>query len=209
MPGKTFKLFVYGTFMDRRLFRWVTGHDYALPKQSDASPADLPAREAILASHQKISPDGMYFYAIPRRGHRIRGYLIADLPVELVELLDHYEGKRYSREKVTVHQDDHRIRAYTYLANEKTLRQDFGDRFRVNLKHEHIITTRVEEFLAQRAAESTDSGLLQEHRVAAEEELRGLTIRDLIRARLESGTVADYFLKRELSRPLASISELL
>ena len=209
MPGKTCKLFVYGTFMDRRLFRWVTGHDYALPHQNDAAPADLPAREAILASHQKISPDGMYFYAIPRRRHRIRGYLIYDLPVELVELLDHYEGTRYSRTKVTVHQDAHRIRAYTYLAKEKTLRQDFGDRFRVNLKHEHVITTRVEEFLAQRAAESTDSGLLQQHRVAAEEELRGLTIRDLVRARLESGTVADYFLKRELSRPLASISELL
>ena len=208
MAAKTFNLFVYGTFMDGQLFRWVTGRDYALPSQARAAPDALEAREAILAGHQKISPDGMYRYAIPRRRHRIKGYLIYALPNELMEAIDHYEGRRYIRTKVTVHQEAHRIRAFTFLANEKALRQDFGDRFRVNLKHEHLITKRVEEFLAERAAESTDSAILPRYRVAAEEELRGLTIRDLVRARLESGSVADYFLKQELSRPLASIHDL-
>ncbi|NIA07036.1 MAG: hypothetical protein GWP14_05280 [Actinobacteria bacterium] len=207
--GKTFNLFVYGTFMDRRLFRWVTGHDYTLDEQADEKTHLLRGRKGILASHQKISPDGMYFYAIPRKRHRISGYLIYNLPTELLELLDHYEGKRYHRTKVTVHQDAHRIRAYIYLANEKALRQDFGDRFRVNLKHEHVITKRVEEFLEQRTADSGDSEVPAHHRVLAEEELRGLTIRDLVRARLESSTVADYFLKRELSQPLPSVAELL
>jgi len=208
MAAKTFNLFVYGTFMDRRLFRWVTGRDYALPSQAQVSLGSLEAKEAILASHRKISPDGMYLYAIPRRGHRISGYLIYALPNDLIELLDHYEGKRYIRTKVRVHQEAHRIRAFTFLANEKTLRQDFGDRFRINLKHEHLITKRVEEFLAERAAEAADSALLPRYRVAAEEELRGLSIRDLIQARLESASVADYFLKRELSSPLASIRDL-
>lgn len=208
MAAKVFNLFVYGTFMDRRLFRWVTGHDYTLAEKVDTKPQVLQAREAILASHQKISPDGMYFYAIPRKRHRIRGYVIYGLPVQLLELLDHYEGNRYHRSKVTVHQDNHRIRAHIYLAKEKELRQDFGDRFRVNLKHEHIIIKRVEELLAERAAESGDSKLLPRYRIIAEEELRGLTIRDLVRARLESSTVADYFLKRELSQPLASIKKL-
>ena len=187
MAAKTFNLFVYGTFMDQRLFRWVTGHDYALSKRGKVARGTLLAREAILAGHQKISPDGMYLYAIARRGHRIKGYLIYGLPVELRELLDHYEGKRYIRTKVRIHQEAHRIRAHTYLANEKTLQQDFGDRFRINLKHEHIITKRVEDLLAKRAAESKDSELAQADWVGAEEELRGLAIRDLIRARLESG----------------------
>ena len=208
MAAKTFNLFVYGTFMDARLFRWVTGRDYALPGQTYPTPDALLAREAILAGHRKISPDGMYLYAIPRRRHRISGYLIYALPNELLELIDHYEGKRYVRTKVRVHQEDHRIRAFTFLANEKALRQDFGDRFRINLKREHLISKRVESFLAERAAESPDSTILPRYRVAAEEELRGLTIRDLIRARLESGAVADYFLKRELSSPLASIRDL-
>ena len=190
MAAKVFNLFVYGTFMDRRLFRWVTGHDYTLAEKVDSKPQVLQAREAILASHQKISPDGMYFYAIHRKRHRIRGYLIYGLSTELLALLDHYEGKRYQRAKVTVHQDNHRIRAYIYLAKEKELRQDFGDRFRVNLKHEHIIIKRVEELLARRAAESGDSQLLPRYRVIAEEELRGLTIRDLVRARLESSPSA-------------------
>ena len=207
--AKTFNLFVYGTFMDRRLFRWVTGHDYSLDEQTDEEAHLLRGRKAILASHQKISPDGMYFYAIGRKRHRISGYLIYSLPTELLELLDHYEGKRYRRTKVTVNQGNHRIRAYIYLANEKTLRQDFGDRFRVNLKHEHVITKHVEDFLEQRTDDSGDSEMPAHYRVMAEEELRGLTIRDLVRARLESSTVADYFLKRELSQPLASISELL
>ncbi|MCK4850011.1 MAG: gamma-glutamylcyclotransferase, partial [Phycisphaerae bacterium] len=208
MAAKTFNLFVYGTFMDRRLFRWVTGRDYALTSQPQAATSALRAREAILASHRKISPDGMYLYAIPQRRHRISGYLIYALPNELLELLDHYEGKRYIRTKVRVHQEAHRIRAFTFLANEKALRRDFGDRFRINLKHEHLITKRVEAFLAERAAKSADSALLPRYRVASEEELRGQTIRDLIRARLESGSLADYFLKRELSRPLASIRDL-
>src|SRR3972149_6061615 len=97
MAGKAFNLFVYGTFMDRRLFRWVTGHDYTLAEKSDTNPQVLQASEAILASHQKISPDGMYFYALPRKGHRISGYIIYGLPAELLSLLDHYEGKRYRR----------------------------------------------------------------------------------------------------------------
>ena len=126
MAAKTFNLFVYGTFMERRLFRWVTGHDYVLTDKTAQKPHVLQAREAILASYQKISPDGMYFYAIPRKRHHISGYLIYDLPAELLELLDHYEGKRYCRAKVTVHQDNHRIRAHIYLANERKLRQDFG-----------------------------------------------------------------------------------
>ena len=209
VPGKKFKLFVYGTFMERRLFRWVTGQDYVVGDEVDRKSGSLQAREGLLSGHQKISPDGMYFYAIPRKGHRISGYLIEGLPDELTELLDHYEGKRYIRKKVTVHQGRRRIRAYTYLANEKALRRDFGDRFRVNLKHEHVITKRVEEFLAKRAAESIPSPLLPRYRLAAEEELRGSTIRDLVRARLESGVVADYFLKRELSRPLPSVKNLL
>ena len=209
MAKKHFNLFVYGTFMDRRLFRWVTGHDYVLGGKTDSQGGSVQAKEAILAGHQKISPDGMYFYAIPRRGHRITGYLIFNLADELLELLDHYEGRRYTRKKVRVHQDAHRIRAFTYLANEQSLRQYFGDRFRVNLKHEHVITKRVEELLAQRTAESAGPPVLPRYRVAAEEELRGLTIRDLVRARLESGTVADYFVKRELSQPLPSIKNLL
>ena len=207
--GKTFNFFVYGTFMDRRLFRWVTGHDYTLTGEADGKEQVLRGREAILASHQKISPDGMYFYAIPRKRHRMSGYLIYNLPTKLLELLDHYEGKRYRRAKVTVHQEAHRIRAFTYLANEETLRQDFGDRFRVNLKHEHVITKRVEEFIEHRTADLAESELPAHYRVVAEEELRGPTIRDLIRARLESSAVADYFLKRELSQPLASMAELL
>lgn len=209
MADKNFNLFVYGTFMDRRLFRWVTGHDYVLGGETDNEGGSVQAREAILAAHQKISPDGMYFYAIPRRGHRITGYLICNLPDGLLELLDHYEGRRYIRKKVTVHQDAHRIRAFTYLANEQRLRRDFGDRFRVNLKHEHVITKRVEELLAQRTAESAEPAVLPRYRIAAEEELRGLTIRDLVRARLESGKVADYFVKRELAQPLPSIRNLL
>ena len=208
MARKTFKLFVYGTFMDRRLFRWVTGRDYVLPSQTETAEGTVTACEAILAGHRKISPDGMYLYAIPQRGHRINGYLISDLPTELLELLDHYEGKRYVRTKVRVQHEARRIRAFVYLANEQALRQDYGDRFRINLKHEHVITKRVEEFLDQRAADLGDSAHLPRYRLAAEEELRGLTIRDLVRARLESGSVADYFLRRELSQPLASIREL-
>jgi gamma-glutamylcyclotransferase (GGCT)/AIG2-like uncharacterized protein YtfP len=199
-------LFVYGSLRDPVIFRSVGGHSFTLdPSHND--PTVLLAELALLNGYRKVSPDNVYFYAVPDQNSKIEGFVIYNAPQQTMAEIDRYEGKLYDRETVRVNTAHGLIEAQAYLASPKSMRKRFGDRFHVNLIHELWLRKRIEDFFrvhTRPGEESADADI--ERR--ARRELVGTTERDLVVSHLGSGVVSDYYLEHELNRPLPSIKHL-
>ena len=57
---------------------------------------------ALLPTYRRVSPDNVYFYAIPDKNAKIEGIIIYDVPDEAMADIDRYEGKYYIRQEVQV-----------------------------------------------------------------------------------------------------------
>ncbi|MBN1943768.1 MAG: gamma-glutamylcyclotransferase [Phycisphaerae bacterium] len=191
---KRFNLFVYGTLMDPAVFRAVLGCNMVShPDEADGREY-FRAAEAVLNGYKKISPDNTYLYAVPDRGHRIRGYLIHGLPAELLPALKKYEGRNYVRRSVQVVTTEGRVRAFMFVGNQKQLEHSFGWSFHDPLKQEILLTRKIDQAVRETEEEQlhTDEKIMRE----AVSELRGSTIRDITRRHFEAGGISDYTIRQ-------------
>lgn len=200
-------LFVYGSLREPSIFESVCGFSFTLKPSRVQSGRILFAELAILNGYRKVSPDNVYFYAVPEPSAKIEGFVIYNLPDEALREIDRYEGKLYERETVTVNTASGPVQAFAYLASPKSMKKKFGDRFHVNLIHELWLRRRIERFFqthTRPGEESLDADI--ERRACRE--LLGTTERDLVITHLGRAAVSDYALEQELSRPIPSIKSL-
>ena len=187
---RPFNLFVYGTLMSPAVFRAVLGKRL-VPRQEDADNSDgFHPRDGVLDDYTKVSPDNTYLYAVPDPHGRIRGYLIGPLPGQCMPALRRFEGRNYTRRPVTVHTKDGTEKAYAFVGNLTEMSHSFGYEFRDHLKQEILLEKKIDAAVRQAELEQlhTDESLL--HR--AVRELRGPTIRDIIRRHFDAGGISDY-----------------
>jgi len=206
MQKQKFNLFIYGSLRDRRIFQSVSGFSFTR-RPSNIDDKTLFVELAFLPGYRRISPDNVYFYAVPARTARIEGYVIHDIPAAAMAEIDRYEGKRYQRETVQVRTGHGVVEAQAYLVTAESMRMQFGDRFHVNLIHELWLRKRIEKFLKRhtRPGERTADADLER---LAERELLGTTERDLVMSHYQRDAVSDYYLEHELDRPRPSIKHL-
>jgi gamma-glutamylcyclotransferase (GGCT)/AIG2-like uncharacterized protein YtfP len=206
MHSAKFNLFIYGSLRDSRIFQSVSGYAFTRkPSRLDAKV--LFAELAFLPHYRRVSPDNVYYYAVPTPDARIEGYVIHDIPITAMAEIDRYEGKRYRRETVKVHTGHGVVEAQAYLVTTEAMRKQFGDRFHVNLIHELWLRKRIRQFLKKhtRPGDRTPDAELERQ---AERELLATTERDLVMAHYRRDAVSDYYLERELDRPRPSIKHL-
>lgn len=195
---KRFNLFVYGTLMDPTVFRAVLGCSMVShPEDADGKEYFYTA-DAVLNGYKKISPDNTYLYAVPDRGHRIRGYLIHGLPIERMAALKKYEGRNYSRRAVQVVTAEGKVRAYAFVGNREQLEHAFGWSFRDPLKQEILLAKKIDQAVLETQKEHFQSE--EETLREAVAELRGSTIRDITRRHFEAGGISDYTIRQMIRR---------
>jgi hypothetical protein len=199
-------LFVYGSLRDPAIFKSVSGLGFALaPSQTDEE--TLLAEPALLPNYRRVSPDNVYFYAVPDTASRIDGVVIYDVPLYAMVEVDRYEGKRYDRDVVHVNTAGGLVEANAYLTTHESMKKHFGDRFHVNLIHELWLRKRIEEFIRKRTrpGEQTPDADLERR---ADRELLATTERDLVMSHYRTDAVSDFYLEHELDRPRPTIRHL-
>ncbi len=161
----------------------------------------------MLAGHRRVSPDNVYFYAVPDASAKIQGFVIYNVPPEAMKFIDKYEGKFYEREAVHVNTANGLVEAQAYLACPMSMKKRFGDRFHVNLIHELWLRKRIEKFFDEhtRPGEKTIDAHIERR---ARRELIGTTERDLVVSHLGHDAVSDFFLEHELNRPCPTVKPL-
>lgn len=203
----TTNLFVYGSLREPSIFESVCGFSFTL-KPSESIPWNvLRAELAMLPNHRRVSPDNVYFYAIPDASAKIQGFVIYDVPPSAMDVIDKYEGKHYDRETVKVNTANGLVEAQAYLVSPKSMKKRFGDRFHVNLIHELWLRKRIEKFFDTHTRPGEKSPDADIERMARRE-LVGTTERDLVISHLGQDAVSDYYLEHELNRPIPSIRPL-
>jgi len=207
MSDKSVNLFIYGSLRDPSIFESVCGYSFSL-KPSDVRPANvLYAELAMLSGYRRVSPDNVYFYAIPDSTAKVEGFVVYDVPPSAMQVIDKFEGKLYDRETVNIHTANGIALAQAYLASPKTMRQRFGDRFHVNLIHELWLRKRIEKFF-HRHTRPGEVSMDADSERRARRELLGTTERDLVISHLGHDAVSDFFLEHELNRPCPSFKHL-
>ena len=152
---------------------------------------------AFLPHYRRVSPDNVYYYAVPAPPARIEGLVIHDVPPAAMAEIDRYEGKRYQRETVQVHTGHGVVEAQAYLVTTESMRKHFGDRFHVNLIHELWLRKRIRQFLKKRTRPGDDTEDAEVER-EADRELLATTERDLVMSHYHRDAVSDYYLEHEL-----------
>lgn len=203
MDSAKFNLFIYGSLRDNRVFQSVSGHSFTL-KPSRVGERTLFAELAFLPHYRRVSPDNVYYYAVPSPPSRIEGLVIHGIPRPAMTEIDRYEGKRYERETVHVHTGHGVVDAQAYLVTPEAMRKHFGDRFHVNLIHELWLRKRIRQFLRKRTRPGEDTEDAEIER-EADRELLATTERDLVMSHYRRDAVSDYYLEHELNRPRPSI----
>ncbi len=199
-------LFIYGSLRDRKIFQSVCGYSFSR-KASKLDSVTLFAEPALLPGHHRLSPDNVYYYAVPQPSARIDGMIIYDVPLSAMAEIDKYEGKRYQRETVSVNTAAGLVRTQAYLVTRESMEKHFGDRFHVNLIHELWLRKRIDNFIKRhvRPGERTADADLERR---ADRELIATTERDLVMSHYQSDAVSDYYLEHELDRPRLSLKHL-
>ncbi|RKY08063.1 MAG: hypothetical protein DRP66_05355 [Planctomycetota bacterium] len=206
MQDKNVNLFVYGSLKASSIFQSVCGCSFTL-KPSHPDPKVLFAELALLSGYRRVSPDNVYFYAVPDRTAKIEGFVVYNVPPAAMAEIDRYEGRLYERETVRVNTAAGFIETQAYLVSPKDMRKRFGDRFHVNLIHELWLRKRIEEFF-EKHTRPGEKSLDADVERRARRELLGTTERDLVISHLGSDAVSDFYLEHELDRPVPSIRHL-
>jgi gamma-glutamylcyclotransferase (GGCT)/AIG2-like uncharacterized protein YtfP len=206
MPNKCFNLFVYGSLRDSIIFESVSGFSFTTTKE-ESSDAKLFAEPAFLDKYRKVSPDNIYYYAMPYEPGRIEGFVIYNIPRRAIAEIDRYEGKRYKKETVRVNTANNFVEALAYLAKPEKMEEDFGDRWHVNLIEELWLRKRIEQFIEAktRPGDHTEDANLER---LAERELLGTTERDLVISQYRHTPFSDFYIEQELAKPRPSIRHL-
>lgn len=207
MQDNLINLFVYGSLREPSIFESVCGFSFSLKPTRTKPPNTLRAELAMLPRYRRVSPDNVYYYAVPDTTAKIQGFVIYNVPASAMEVIDKYEGKFYEQETVNVNTANGPIETQAYLACPQSMKKRFGDRFHVNLIHELWLRKRIQHFFDKHTRpgeKSIDADI--ERR--ARRELIGTTERDLVISHLGHDAVSDFFLEHELNRPCPSINPL-
>jgi gamma-glutamylcyclotransferase (GGCT)/AIG2-like uncharacterized protein YtfP len=206
MDNQKINLFIYGSLRNSRIFQSVSGYAFTR-KPSRLDEKTLFAESAFLPHYRRVSPDNVYYYAVPAPPARIEGLVIHEVPAAAMAEIDRYEGKRYQRETVKVHTARGTVTAQAYLVTAESMRKQFGDRFHVNLIHELWLRKRIRRFLQKRTrpGERTEDAEVERE---ADRELLATTERDLVMTHYHRDAVSDYYLEHELNRPRPSIEHV-
>jgi len=203
---RPFHLFAYGTLLNPMVFRAVLGYRL-VTREADADGVhSFHARQAVLPGYRKISPDGMYLYAVPDDHGRIRGCVTGPLPGESLAALRRYEGRNYRQVRVKVLTADGPVRAVAFVGREKELSHAFGWAFHDPFKQEVLLRGRIDQVLLDDEINQlhTDEELTRK----ALWELHGLTIRDLIRQHFDSGGISQFAIQQAIRHePLRDFPE--
>jgi gamma-glutamylcyclotransferase (GGCT)/AIG2-like uncharacterized protein YtfP len=206
MGDVKFNLFIYGSLRAPEIFKSVSGLSFTFD-HSEANEKTFFAEPALLPNYRKVSPDNVYFYAVANNSSKIEGFVIYDVPSQVMAEIDKYEGKRYDRETVRVNTAKGFVDAMAYLASYKSMKKRFGDRFHVNLIHELWLRKRIEEFIKKRTRPGDQTADAELER-RADRELLATTERDLVISHYRADAVSDFYLEHELNRPRPSIKHL-
>jgi gamma-glutamylcyclotransferase (GGCT)/AIG2-like uncharacterized protein YtfP len=206
MSRKKVNLFIYGSLRDRRIFKSVSGFSFT-KKASQPGNDTLLIEPAFLPQYRKVSPDNVYFYAVPNKSSKIEGFVVYDVPAEAMEEIDRYEGKRYRRETIKVNTAKGPVRAHAYLVSRESMKKHFGDRWHVNIIHELWLRKRIDKFLRRHTRPGERTADAEQER-QADRELLATTERDLVMSHYHTDAVSDYYLEHELDRPRPSIRHL-
>ncbi len=206
MRNQKVNLFIYGSLRDSRIFQSVSGFAFTR-RPSKLDDKTLFAEMAFLPHHRRVSPDNVYYYAVPTPTARIEGLVIHEVPLTAIAEIDRYEGKRYQRETVRVYTGHGVVEAQAYLVTTESMRKHFGDRFHLNLIHELWLRKRIDNFLKRhtRPGERTADAEIERR---ADRELLATTERDLVMSHYHRDAISDYYLEHELDRPRPSIGPL-
>lgn len=196
-------LFVYGSLRDPQIFKSVCGLTFCYADKAQQED-ELIAEPAFLPNHRRVSPDNVYYYAVEDPSSRIEGYLIHDVPLAALAEIDWYEGKRYKRQTVEVYTADKPAKAIAYCARVETMKEDFGDRWHVNLIQELWLRKRIEELIEKstRPGDKTEDADLERR---AHRQLLGTTERDLVISQHRHDTFSDFYIGQEINQPRPSI----
>jgi len=197
MPDREpFNLFVYGTLANPSVFRAVLGRNLvARPEQADGVENFYP-RPAVLTGYKKVSPDRTYLYAVPDRQGRIRGHVIGPLAGSCLSPLRHYEGRNYARRRRSVSTSDVPLKAVVFVGNLKEMTHSFGHAFRDPLKQEVLLRRKIDAALDEAQHQQLHTDEDPARRAVAE--LRGPTIRDIMRRHFEAGGISDYAIRHSI-----------
>jgi gamma-glutamylcyclotransferase (GGCT)/AIG2-like uncharacterized protein YtfP len=206
--SRTYNLFVYGTLTDPSVFRAVLGRNLvAEPDQADGVETFCATR-AVLSGYKKVSPDETYLYAVPDHGHRIRGYLVRDLPRDTLPALMEYEGKNYRRRTLDVQSSEGTVRAIVFVGNAEQLDRAFGSSFRDPLKQEILLGRKIDKAIREAEEQTYHTRESLTRRAVAE--LRGPDIRDIQRRHFEAGGISDFAIRQTLrDKPLPDYSRII
>jgi len=196
---KPFNLFVYGTLMNPSIFRAVLGIRLVFTPNDADGAERFYVRQAVLDDYKKVSPDNTYLYAVPDPHGRIRGYLVGPLPGKFLSALRKYEGRNYSRRTLQVQTSGGIEQAVVFIGNIKELEHSFGYAFRDPLKQEIILGRKIDAALLEAEREQLHTTEKTARRAVGE--LRGPTIRDLVRRHFEAGGISDYAIRHSLKDP--------
>ena len=202
----TVNLFVYGSLRDSVVFRSIGGLGFTR-RAARVDASTLYAEPAFLSGYRRVSPDNVYYYAVPAPAARIEGLVIYDVPHTALVEIDHYEGRHYRRDQVTVHTAKGPNQAEAYLVSAETMANRFGDRFHVNLIHELWLRKRIARFIRRRTRPGERTADAQIER-QADRELLATTERDLVIAHYGTDSISDYYLEHQLDKPRPSVEGL-
>ncbi|MCK5565834.1 MAG: gamma-glutamylcyclotransferase, partial [Planctomycetes bacterium] len=127
MSDAKVNLFVYGSLREPGIFKSVSGLGFTIDR-SRTDEETLLAEPALLPRHRRVTPDNVYFYAVPSSSSKTEGFVIYDVPAWAMAEIDRYEGRRYDRETVRVNTANGLIEAQAYLATRESMKERFGDR---------------------------------------------------------------------------------
>ena len=206
MSDEKVNLFIYGSLRDPAIFKSVSGLGYTVRKNR-VNEENLFAEPAFLPQYRRVSPDNVYFYAIPDKAGKIGGYVVYGVSSHAMAEIDRFEGRRYDQEAVQVNTANGVVDAQAYLAKPESMKKHFGDRFHVNLIHELWLRKRIEKFIRKRTrpGERTVDAELERK---AQRELLATTERDLVMSHYRTDAVSDFYLEHELDRPRPGIRHL-
>lgn len=183
-PPPTYRLFVYGTLLEPRHVRALTGKEFHY-------------RDAVLRGFEKVAGASAYPFVLPKEGRTVRGKVIEGLDADSVRRIDEYEGEGhlYYRQQVSVVVEGQEVPAYTYVGNPRA----FGVHDVEVMEPEE----RVEEYLAERLRHLLEAEVSDEAsaalRVRTKAELLGGATEEMLQAQFE-GTLPPHLLRYALSR---------
>jgi hypothetical protein len=115
--SNTHRLFVYGSLTDAGQFVRIAGERFTVIGQGQEPPRNgLFAIDGVLEGYEKWKPRDRYPAGKRQIGDKLGGFLIFRVTRPMMQLLDDYEGDRYTRRSVIVATAIGPMEAECYLA---------------------------------------------------------------------------------------------